>query len=543
MVPVTMVISKCRKKLNSQELRRQIQLLTKLKRQVTKLCRELNYQRNCLDHVEDFANFLKHKTTYTVTTPVPEADNLAETATITVNQAHHYYPSYDEEFQIHHQKFDRDFHYFRSKYAKLNQTNTVSSLYDSLYSLFENCHVLGENAEDSEFHKSLFDLEMAEREKLQQSLPNAGDLEATELGLLGDSASTMGPSTSAGLTVVPTLDMTTKKKKKRKRKKLPRKKLKDKTQEIAPGDVKQRKKKKKSEKGRFQCPMVSCNKEYKFKDNLLKHLLQHVEVKTEVLDDMNNETVSLPKRGRKRRVRTESSGSEPQQPVRRKRRKSSLTGESVYRCDFDGCQYTAPYRSALELHKVKHSTERPFKCNHCEKCFKQIYALKMHEMIHSGQQFQCPFTGCSAIYSWIYSLKKHMRIHTNQAPVHRCEWPACEYQTHRQDLLRKHMTRHTGERLFDCTWPDCGKSFKTRSGLYDHLLMHKNERKQVCTWPGCNYRCNLPGNLRKHIAIHEKKVIKLDQSMGVADQDQISLLTHYNGGIVSGQLNLHQHHD
>lgn len=533
-----MATSKRRKQLNQRELCRQIRLLTKLKKHVAKLCRELTFQRSCLDHVEDFSNFLKQKTTYTVTTAATEPvddlpsssatsshpDSLLSHNQITVNQVQQtfYHQEYDVEFQIHHQNFDRTLRYFRRKFAKLNCGDTVSSLYNVLYDLYENCHVIGENAEDGDFHKSLFAFEVAERVKLQQGTqPNSnielGKNEIVTCEKISDVATT---SRETRGDFAPD---TYKKTKTKKRSRLLKKRAAKKKRIVKP--VPKPPRKPKSEKGHFQCPMVSCHKVYKFKDNLLKHLLQHVEVKTEVLGDET--TVSTtPKRGRKRR--TESSSSAVPETGKRRRRKSSLSGETVFRCDFEGCEYTAPYRSALELHKVKHSTERPFKCHHCEKSFKQIYALKMHEMIHSGQQFQCPYDGCNAIYSWIYSLKKHLRIHTNQAPVHRCEWPACEYQTHRQDLLRKHMTRHTGERNFDCTWPDCGKSFKTRSGLYDHLLMHKNERKQACPWAGCNYRCNLPGNLRKHIAIHEKKVIKLEP---MADSDQISMLTGYNGAV------------
>ena len=565
--------SKRLKQLNPRELRRQIQLLTKLKRLSAKLCRELQFQRSCLDHVEDFSNFLKQKTTYTVTTtasePIDELasfsqhDPLLSHNQITVKQLQQtfYHQVYDVEFQIHHQNFDRSLRYFRRKCSKLSREDTVSSLYNVLYNLFENCHVIGEKAEDDDYHKNLYALEIAEREKFQQAVfqkPSSNiepieKFETVASETIPEFESSVEATSSKGTTVgsvtMATRMKANKQKKTKKKKWLLRKKA-VKKKAVKPAA---KSRKPKSEKGHFQCPMVSCRKAYKFKDNLIKHLLQHVEVKTEVLSD---EVSTTPKRGRKRR--TESSSAAQSEPSsKRKRRKSSLSGESVFRCDFEGCEYTAPYRSALELHKVKHSTERPFKCRNenCEKSFKQIYALKMHEIMHQGQQYKCPFTGCNAIYSWIYSLKKHMRLHTNQAPVHRCEWPACEYTSHRQDLLRKHMTRHTGERLFSCSWPDCGKSFKTRSGLYDHLLMHKNERKQVCTWPGCNYRCNLPGNLRKHIAIHEKKVIKLEP---IADADQIPLMTatNYNGaigGIVNtvgagvvhllpGTLSLQNHH-
>ncbi|KAI2806206.1 hypothetical protein BLOT_005217 [Blomia tropicalis] len=526
---------------------------SKRKSHVVKLCQELNLQRNCLVHVENFANFLKAKTTFTITQTTNEFNNelllhddsLGMHMTTNNQQQIHYYPSYDDEFQAHHQKFDRDFRYYRSKCLKLQQKDSVSSLYDILFDLYENCHVIDMDKDranlDGTYHKTLFDIEILEREQLSQQQISINDLEtlidfdssetsqqqqqlvlietapvANSTDIISISETFSSKSSNDKIKMGETNELVTQVKSKKKKKLINHGKR-HQSDDICSRIIGRRKK---AEKGNFHCPMVSCNRVYKFKDNLLKHLLQHVEVKTEVLGD---ESVKLPRRKRRAQQLDDhtasSSTTQPNRHQTRRRKATSSGNETIYKCDFDGCDYTAPYRSALDLHKVKHSNDRPFKCQHCEKSFKQIYALKMHEMIHSGQQFQCPFTGCSAIYSWIYSLKKHMRIHTNQAPIHRCEWPACEYQTHRQDLLRKHMTRHTGERLFNCTWVECGKSFKTRSGLYDHLLMHKNERKQVCNWPGCNYRCNLPGNLRKHIAIHEKKVIKLEP---IADPVQIS---------------------
>lgn len=191
-----------------------------------------------------------------------------------------------------------------------------------------------------------------------------------------------------------------------------------------------------------------------------------------------------------------------------KKKTNVKKSNKIYYCDFSDCDYQTKSKFAMDIHGQKHSDERPFECETCHKSFKNIYRLKIHQLVHQNQRFHCPFEGCNAVYSWSDSLKKHILVHNNQAPVHQCDWPGCDYQSYRLDLLRKHRTRHTGERTFHCKWPDCGKAFKTRSVLFDHVSIHRNERKHACTWFGCNYRCNLPGNLRKHIAIHEKKLAK-----------------------------------
>lgn len=446
---------------------RQIELLAQAKQHLEILFRQINLQRRCLQTVENGEDCFKSlhdclewkQTIDPHSTLPPQNHNLLLTSG---NSFPSTVSSDKSDLSRQYTRFERNYRHLKKRCRKYSKLNTISSLYNILYSLFENC---GEF--QSENNRKLSRLRSKKSTQMTAEngeVSSKQQLKSDEYKLLLSLCKNPESLEKDGLLY-------------------------------------------------FVCPLNNCRKTYKIKDNLLRHVETH--------SPENNEPDCS--------IKTESDGSliklisSPVKKQKRKRacgkKKKQNESESsedgpIFHCEFDGCSYYSKHKSSIYLHKSKHRMDRPYQCEVCAKTFKSVYALRVHVLRHSNQRFECPFDGCNAIYSWYYTLKKHIRVHTNQAPIHRCDWPGCDYQSHRPDLLRKHRTRHTGERKFPCNWPDCGKAFKTESGLFDHLSMHKNERKHACTWPGCNYRCNLPGNLRKHIAIHEKKLAKSSNTTG-----------------------------
>ncbi|NXL68949.1 Z354B protein, partial [Chordeiles acutipennis] len=43
-------------------------------------------------------------------------------------------------------------------------------------------------------------------------------------------------------------------------------------------------------------------------------------------------------------------------------------------------------RSALTRHRRSHSQEKPFKCLHCGKSYRQSYSLLSHQHVHTGEK-------------------------------------------------------------------------------------------------------------------------------------------------------------
>lgn len=122
-----------------------------------------------------------------------------------------------------------------------------------------------------------------------------------------------------------------------------------------------------------------------------------------------------------------------------------------FACDYNGCNKRYVKQSHLEMHKRKHTGERPYPCEVCEKRFSR-----------SDQ------------------LKRHMRQHTGDKPF-KCS--TCEKQFSRSDHLKTHMRTHTGEKPFICMWGDCTKRFARSDELSRHTAMHEKHLKKLMITP------------------------------------------------------------
>ena len=63
--------------------------------------------------------------------------------------------------------------------------------------------------------------------------------------------------------------------------------------------------------------------------------------------------------------------------------------------------------------------------------------------------------------------------------------------------LNRHITTHSGEKLFKCNYPNCGKSFKRNDNLKAHLKTHSNVRPFKCT--SCQSEFKHKKSLKKHM--------------------------------------------
>ena len=69
------------------------------------------------------------------------------------------------------------------------------------------------------------------------------------------------------------------------------------------------------------------------------------------------------------------------------------------------CGNTFTSRQHLETHFMKHTGEKPFKCDNCEKAFRTIFAMKQHKITHTAEKpFSCQ---CGAQFTTKASLKRH----------------------------------------------------------------------------------------------------------------------------------------
>ncbi|CAL1527456.1 unnamed protein product [Lymnaea stagnalis] len=90
----------------------------------------------------------------------------------------------------------------------------------------------------------------------------------------------------------------------------------------------------------------------------------------------------------------------------------------------------------------KEMPDRPYSCEICGRCFKELTVLKAHSVVHSDE-------------------RKFV-----------CETENCPYGFKTKGGLVRHMRRHTGERPFACE--KCGRAFSESGALSRHMKARRN---------------------------------------------------------------------
>ena len=175
----------------------------------------------------------------------------------------------------------------------------------------------------------------------------------------------------------------------------------------------------------------------------------------------------------------------------------SHIGDLQFRCYTGDCtgaiRYCDKQALARHIHK-KHTQERPYECDICNKRFlyspnlsthrRKVHSLKNEQnqsqnsdpndrwIVLTGDKnkpFKCGYEGCDKQYTTKKALQKHFFTHTGSSRF-RCYLGECNGKIHYRDrhFLNRHIrTRHTFEKPFQCDI--CERRF----GRKDHLESHK----------------------------------------------------------------------
>ena len=112
------------------------------------------------------------------------------------------------------------------------------------------------------------------------------------------------------------------------------------------------------------------------------------------------------------------------------------------------CDYKARQKVSLDAHLVKHSQEKPFKCDICDfATTAQVYLHLHKKAAHSiDKPYKCK--SCEKSFIKEQFLIRHIRTHTGEKP-YKCD--ACPYAAQSKSNLDTHKKfKHSNERPFQC---------------------------------------------------------------------------------------------
>ncbi|XP_023294105.2 putative uncharacterized protein DDB_G0277255 [Lucilia cuprina] len=180
----------------------------------------------------------------------------------------------------------------------------------------------------------------------------------------------------------------------------------------------------------------------------------------------------------------------------------------LYKCEL--CEFKTPIFSRLvNTHAKIHFEDRNYKCEHCEKAFKNSKQLKNHRRWHRVQATAAITTTtppkpppppteihrCSDCGS-TFSQQKTLREHCCKKGDSSLKCNVCEKLMSSKSSLKLHLLTHSdGEKLYKCQ--NCDYATNDHNAFRRHRMGHENRKMYECIF--CPYKSVQSVAYQKHI--------------------------------------------
>lgn len=167
-------------------------------------------------------------------------------------------------------------------------------------------------------------------------------------------------------------------------------------------------------------------------------------------------------------------------------------------CKCTHCLRSFKDKTAMKNHNCvpiaqQQSGQSRFTCKKCNKVFKYSSGLSNHNrLVHKLKNVKVL---CSVCGSYVANIYNHMFRHSGEKP-YVCN--QCDKRFSSKPQLKQHLLVHSGLKPFVCSI--CGKTFNNLYNLQVHERMHKGNKCHIC--PVCNKGFLEKSYLKKHIKVH-----------------------------------------
>lgn len=138
------------------------------------------------------------------------------------------------------------------------------------------------------------------------------------------------------------------------------------------------------------------------------------------------------------------------------------------------CSRTFFHKGTLTQHMKSHKSNY---CSICKQHLPQKSKAKSHTCVPPlpSKRLRRSCELCGKTFANPSALRIHYVVHTGEKP-HRCSF--CGKGFTQKGNLKCHLRIHTGERPFHCV--KCGRSFTQKVNLNHHLMAHRNREADSC---------------------------------------------------------------